>query len=61
MKLELHTLHISQHTIIGLSASERENHKFTEEALAKLDGKHLYSKVQCSFMNLYKNSKFKKL
>jgi len=62
MKLKLHTLYISQHTIVALSVAENKDRgKFTEEALAKLEGKHLYSKIQCSLMNMYKNSKFSKL
>jgi|GEM_PF-5106958 len=62
MKLKLHTLKISQFTVISLSMNENnERGKFTEEAIAKFKGKHLYSKVQCSFLNLYKNSAFKKL
>jgi hypothetical protein len=62
MKLKLHTLKISQYTVIALSIAEnKERGKFTEEAIAKFEGKHLYSKVQCSFLNLYKNTAFKKL
>jgi len=63
MKLKLHTLKISQYTVIALSVAEKNKvrGKFTEEAIAKFEGKHLYSKVQCSFLNLYKNTAFKKL
>ena len=62
MKLKLHELHISQHTIISLAVAENDKRgRFTDYGIAKVDEKHLYLKVQCSFMNMYKNSKFNKL
>lgn len=62
MKLKIHTLKISQYTVVTLAVAENKKRgTFTDEAIAKFEGKPLYSKVQCSFLNLYKNSAFKKL
>jgi len=61
MKLKLHTLHVSYGTVLSLGVKHNTKNKLTKEAYEKLEGRPLYSKIQYSFLNLYEDSKFKKL
>lgn len=63
MKLIFHELHISQHTILSIlnSQDKRKNKLLTSYGEMKILNQQYYARIQCSFMNLFRNSQFKKL